>query len=205
MKGSRKIIIRSRKSTTKTIYVDYADASLVSGDFRTVVKLSPHLEPYRNEWIAANTFDFFNGINSLFSTLSEFCTSSVAMNGPGDIEYVWIDSQKRNVRVSAPQYVDFMFTQIQGQLDDESLFPTKSGSEFPKDFHLIVRGIFKHYFRLFCHVYHSYFEKIIQLKMEEHWNTIFAHVYVFAKEFDLIDKKELAPLNDLIEAMKLQQ
>jgi MOB kinase activator 1 len=31
------------------------------------------------EWIAVNTVDFFNQINMLYGTLTEFCTAEVSM------------------------------------------------------------------------------------------------------------------------------
>jgi hypothetical protein len=42
-------------------------------------------------------------------------------------EYPWIDSQRKILKVSAPQYVDFATSLIQSQLNDESIFPTKAG------------------------------------------------------------------------------
>ena len=68
-----------------------------------------------------------------------------------------------------------------------------------------MRGIFKQYIRLFAHVYHSYFDKILHLEEEAHWNTLFAHVVLFGKEYDLIDKKDLQPLQDLVDLMLKQQ
>ena len=43
-------------------------------------------------------------------------------------EYTWTDSQKKNVKFAAPKYVDFVMTKIQNLLNDESVFPTKSGN-----------------------------------------------------------------------------
>ena len=54
------------------------------------------------------------------------------------MEYAWIDSQKKSVKVSAPQYIDFMMSTIQNQLDDDSIFPTRSGMYSLKAPKLIV-------------------------------------------------------------------
>ncbi|RLM93047.1 hypothetical protein C2845_PM08G10270 [Panicum miliaceum] len=42
--------------------------------------------------------------------------------------------------------------------------------------------------------------KIVSLKEEAHLNTCFKHFILFTNEFGLIDKKELAPLQELIES-----
>lgn len=45
------------------------------------------------------------------------------------VEYTWSDSLSKKVRLSAPQYIDYMTTSIENTLNDESIFPTKSGKE----------------------------------------------------------------------------
>jgi hypothetical protein len=46
--------------------------------------------------------------------------------GPG-FEYTWMDSTKRSVKVSGPQYADYVMTWIQSLMLDETVFPTKAG------------------------------------------------------------------------------
>ena len=45
-------------------------------------------------------------------------------------EYLWADGAeiKTPIRVSAPEYVDYLMTWIQDQLDDERIFPSKIGA-----------------------------------------------------------------------------
>ena len=45
---------------------------IVSGNLRLAVML-PEGEDL-NEWVAVNTVDFFNQINMLYGTITEFCT-----------------------------------------------------------------------------------------------------------------------------------
>ncbi|XP_051667898.1 MOB kinase activator 1A isoform X3 [Manacus candei] len=52
----------------------HAEATLGSGNLRQAVML-PEGEDL-NEWIAVNTVDFFNQINMLYGTITEFCTES---------------------------------------------------------------------------------------------------------------------------------
>jgi MOB kinase activator 1 len=75
------------------------------------------------------------------------------------------------------------------------------GVPFPKNFQQIVKNIFKRLFRVYAHMYHSHFDKIAALGEEAHLNTSFKHFILFVNEFQLIDKKELAPLEELIKIL----
>ncbi len=75
----------------------------------------------------------------------------------------------------------------------------KTGVEFPKDFDVTVKLVFKYLMRFFCHVYNYLFEQVLHLHIEAHLNTLFAHFICFSIEFDLLEKKELAPLADLLQ------
>ncbi|KAL6578680.1 MOB kinase activator 1A [Orobanche minor] len=198
----------------------HIDATLGSGNLREAVRLPPGEDI--NEWLAVNTVDFFNQVNLLYGTLTEFCTpencptmSAVARTSPCALrlrrwepespwyEYRWADGVqiKKPIEVSAPKYVEYLMDWIETQLDDESLFPQKLGAPFPSNFREVVKTIFKRLFRVYAHIYHSHFQKIVSLKEEAHLNTCFKHFILFTCEFTLIDKKELAPLQELIESI----
>jgi MOB kinase activator 1 len=83
---------------------------------------------------------------------------------------------------------------VQDQLDDETLFPSKIGVPFPPNFQTIAKTILKRLFRVYAHIYHQHFKEIVSLGEEAHLNTSFKHFVYFIQEFELIDKKELAPL-----------
>jgi len=108
----------------------YAEATLGSGNLRLAVKL-PEGEDL-NEWLAVNTVDFFNQINMLYGTITEFCTPQACpvMSAGPKYEYHWADGTtiKKAIKVSAPEYVDYLMTWVQNQLDDETIFPSKIGS-----------------------------------------------------------------------------
>ena len=81
----------------------------------------------------------------LYGTITDFCTEDncpIMSAGP-KYEYHWADgrSVKKPIKCSAPKYIDFLMTWVQDQLDDESLFPSKIGVPFPKDFMLIGKMI----------------------------------------------------------------
>lgn len=179
----------------------YVRHSSVTGNFKPFIVLPKYVD--QNEWIASNTFEFFNYVNLFYETISAFCTPHQCPTmSAGTAEYQWSDPRHRSSKIPAPQYIDYVMTWIQNYINDENVFPTKSGAEFSKNFIPIIREIFKQLFRVFAHIFWNHYDKLINLDEEGHFNTLFAHFMSFAKEFDLIDKKELAPLMPLIEAMQ---
>lgn len=58
-------------------------------------------------------------------------------------------------------------------------FWATTGAPFPKDFREVVKTIFKRLFRVYAHIYHSHFQKIVSLKEEAHLNTCFKHFILF--------------------------
>ena len=182
----------------------YAQATLGTGNLHDAVML-PEGED-ANEWLAANTVDFFNEINLLYGVIAEFCTEQacpIMCAGP-KYEYMWADGKeiKRPMAVSAPRYVDFLMTWVQNQLDDEKLFPTQLGVPFPPDFVERVQNIFKRLFRVYAHIYYCHFERMSALGAEPHLNTCFKHFVYFVYEFNLIpNRTELSPLQELIDKL----
>jgi MOB kinase activator 1 len=98
---------------------------------------------------------------------------------------------------------------------------------FPKTFPNTVKTIFKRMFRfvrcnvnlthdfsrVYAHIYYSHFNQIVSLGEEAHLSTYlvcatpvtvplldtcFKHFYYFIVEFNLVEKKEMAPLDELI-------
>ncbi|KAF8980224.1 MOB kinase activator 1B [Entomortierella lignicola] len=185
---------------------EYAEQTLGSGNLRLAVHL-PEGEDL-NEWLAVNTVDFFNQINMLYGTITEFCTPQdcpVMSAGP-KYEYHWKDDShfKKPARVSAPVYVDHLMSWVQSQLDNEAIFPSKIGLPFPPDFKTVIIDIFRRLFRVYAHIYATHFTVIVSLGEEAHLNTSFKHFILFVKEFNLIEQKELAPLSDLIDSLLSQ-
>ena len=75
------------------------------------------------------------------------------------------------------------------------------GVPFPKNFLSISRTILKRLFRVYAHIYHQHFPKVVQLAEEAHLNTSFKHFIYFVQEFNLMDRRELAPMQDLIDKL----
>jgi MOB kinase activator 1 len=183
----------------------YAEATLGSGNLRLAVVL-PEGEDL-NEWLAVNTVDFFNHVNMLYGTITEFCTPTecpVMCAGPR-FEYHWQDTNsalyRRPTKMSAPEYVDCLMNWAQSQLDDEELFPSKVGVPFPKNFPAVVKSILRRLFRVYAHIYNHHFAQVCALSIEAHLNTSYRHFLLFITEFQLVERRELAPLVELNEAI----
>jgi len=154
-----------------------------------------------NEWLAVNTVDFFNQINLLYGGIQEFCTAeSCPIMGAGpQYEYLWADEEtKKPVQVTAQQYIDKLMNWIQQLLDDESIFPSKTDTPFPKTFANVIKQVFKRLFRVYAHIYYSHFQRVCSLGQEPYLNTCFKHFYYFVIEFNLIEPREMVPLQELI-------
>eukprot|EP00163_Fabomonas_tropica_P001328 TRINITY_DN11005_c0_g1_i1.p1 TRINITY_DN11005_c0_g1~~TRINITY_DN11005_c0_g1_i1.p1 ORF type:complete len:215 (-),score=49.12 TRINITY_DN11005_c0_g1_i1:134-778(-) len=192
---------KAKEGSKQYHLMQHLTATLGTGNLREAVAL-PEGED-KNEWLAVNTVDFFNQINMLYGTITEFCTREQCpiMSAGSKYEYHWADGQtiKKAIKVSAPEYVDYLMTWVQGQLDDEAIFPSQIGVPFPKDFEQRVKNMFKRLFRVYAHMYHSHFNHILALGEEAHLNTCFKHFIYFIQEFSLVDKKELVPLQELID------
>lgn len=108
----------------------------------------------RNDILAV---DFFNQINMLYGTITEFCTedSCPIMSAGPKYEYHWADGHtvKKPIKCSAPKYIDYLMTWVQDQLDDETLFPSKIGKHVAKDSNLISPNLITYsYFILIMYV-----------------------------------------------------
>ncbi|KAM3915016.1 MOB kinase activator 3C-like [Leptodactylus fuscus] len=174
-----------------------AQASLKSGlDLRSVVQLPPGENI--NDWIAVHVVDFFNRINLIYGTMSEFCTerSCPIMSGGLRYEYRWQDELKfkKPTKVSAPLYMNLLMDWIETMINNEDIFPTRTGIPFPKNFQQVCTKIVTRLFRVFVHVYIHHFDGIISVGAEAHVNTCYKHFYYFITEFSLVDHRELEPL-----------
>lgn len=177
-----------------------AQASLQSGiNLRQAVKL-PSSENM-NDWLAVHVVDFFNRINLIYGTVSEYCneTTCPAMSGGSRYEYLWADgeSYKKPTALPAPRYIELLMDWIESQINNESVFPVSTDVPFPKSFFPLCRKVLTRLFRVFVHVYIHHFDRIVSIGAEAHVNTCYKHFYYFVQEFDLISSKELEPLAEM--------
>ncbi|MEW5317591.1 MAG: hypothetical protein WDW38_008876 [Sanguina aurantia] len=133
----------------------------------------------------------------------EFCTDRTCevMSAGGKYEYLWADGVKvkKPVRLSAPEYIDKLFDWIETQVDDEAVFPQQFGAAFPHNFMDVTKTIYKRMFRVYAHIYHSHYVQVCSLGEDAHFNTCFKHFIFFTLNYNLVDEKELVPLQELID------
>ncbi|XP_018338955.1 PREDICTED: MOB kinase activator-like 3 isoform X2 [Trachymyrmex septentrionalis] len=146
-----------------------AQASLNSGiNLRSVVKLPPGED--MNDWIAVHVVDFFNRINLIYGTVSEYCDSASCptMSGGVRFEYLWADGEKykKPAALPAPQYVALLMDWIEAQINNEAVFPVSTDVPFPKTFVPLCRKILTRLFRVFVHVYIHHFDRIVAIGAE---------------------------------------
>ncbi|XP_040564241.1 MOB kinase activator-like 2 [Lepeophtheirus salmonis] len=125
------------------------------------------------------------------------------MVGPGPRVYMWCDEKSKKSRLSAPQYIDYVFTFVQNTIGDESIFPTKHGIDFPSGFENFIKKIQRLLFHVMAHIYYSHFKEIVLLRLHAHLNSVFAHIIEFNIRFHTVEDKELEVLEDLIRALKI--
>lgn len=158
-----------------------------------------------NEWLALHTIGFFEHVNLIYGTISEFCTLSSCpdMVGPGPRQYMWMDDKGKKSRLSSPQYVDYVMTFVQKTANDEAIFPTKHGHDFPPNFDQIIKKIHRLLFHVIAHIYHAHFREVVLLGLHAHLNSLFAHLIEFNIHYHTIEDKETEVLQDLIHALRL--
>lgn len=179
------------------------EMQIQENDLSSITEIPSGLDS--NEWLALHTIGFFEHINLLYGTISEFCnlTSCPEMVGPGPRTYLWLDEKGKKNKLSAPQYADYVMTYVQKVVNDETSFPTKHGKEFPNQFDQVLRKVQKLLFHVIAHIYHSHFREIVLLGLHAHLNSIFAHLMEFNICHQLIEEKETEVLQDLATALKV--
>lgn len=126
------------------------------------------------------------------------------MSAGPQYEYLWADGVKVKtpIKLSAPEYINALFDWVEEQLDDPSIFPRGLGEKFPRDFQAITKNIIKRLFRVYGHIYHSHFRQIVALELDSHLYMCFRHFILFVQEFGLIDEREMAPMQELINRIR---
>eukprot|EP00640_Fibrocapsa_japonica_P006631 CAMPEP_0113936012 /NCGR_PEP_ID=MMETSP1339-20121228/3019_1 /TAXON_ID=94617 /ORGANISM="Fibrocapsa japonica" /LENGTH=181 /DNA_ID=CAMNT_0000938337 /DNA_START=92 /DNA_END=637 /DNA_ORIENTATION=- /assembly_acc=CAM_ASM_000762 len=158
-----------------------------------------------NEWLCVNTVDFFNEVSLLYGIVMDD-TSRFTRPGdgfPAGFEYLWSPgAHSKPVKCSAPEYVDHVMTWVEGQLNDDSKFPSQPDLPYPENFTQMVQTVFKRLFRVFAIIYCSHFGAVEQLGAAPHLNTSFKHFLFFCLEFSLINQRELEPLIELVRPLQ---
>lgn len=125
--------------------------------------------------------------------------------------------------MSAPAYIEHLMSWVQSNIDNEQMFPSRTGMgfsstavacclwltelvrpgvPFPKSFSSLLRQIFKRLYRAYAHIYCHHYPVVVHLGLEPHLNTSFKHYVLFIDEHRLANGKDFwGPLGDLVESM----
>jgi MOB kinase activator 1 len=184
-----------------------AKFTLGQGNLRAAVRL-PDSEDL-NEWLASNIVDFFNEVSLLYGLCAD---DALRFTKPGEgfppgFQYLWMDGVviKTPIKCSSPEYVDYVMTWIEDQINNESIFPVSPTAPFPDDFQEVyVVTIFKRLFRVFAIIYQCHFQAIEKVDAVGHLNTCFKHFVFFLLEFDLLDEKESKALEGPVQRLQAE-
>lgn len=159
-----------------------------------------------NEWLAVHVVDFYNQINMLYGTITEFCspTTCPRMIATNEYEYLWsFERGAAPVSVSAPKYVECLMRWCQDQFDDENIFPSRKDGLFPDKFpERVIVPMLRRLFRVYAHIYCHHFNEILELNLQTVLNTSFRHFILFAQEFNLLRAADYGPLLELVTELK---
>ena len=142
---------------------------------------------------------YFDQINVLYGAIADHCTPQTCptMNAPGNNQFYWFDEKGKKLKYPAPQYIDTSLTYVAKLVSDESLFPTKTGHPFPNQFDAYVKKIHKQLFHIMAHMYHSHYKELLHLKLNSYVNSIYLHFYLFNRNFNILDEKDIEIMDAL--------
>jgi len=149
--------------------------------------------------------DFFNELSLLYGLVVKSAMEKYTQPGDGfppGFEYRWSQPGKKALRVSSPEYVDFVMSWVEAQLDNPTIFPVNEDEPWPADFDSYACDIFRRMFRVFAIIFHRSFDEIEKVEAVAHLNTVFKHFCFFCFEFNLLDDKETAALKGPVASLQ---
>lgn len=150
------------------------------------------------------------------------------INGNRNHSFTWLNRSHQPVEIPAREYMTLMQRWISGKIDDVAIFPTDPTgvsfadnpdsttdqllvhddgekwlgrtSGFPKSFGDTAVLIFRQIFRVYAHLYWDHFvEPFYHLNLEKQLNSCFSHFILTAMSLDLLQPKEIVPMQYLID------
>eukprot|EP00457_Paulinella_chromatophora_P005373 gb/GEZN01005390.1/.p1 GENE.gb/GEZN01005390.1/~~gb/GEZN01005390.1/.p1 ORF type:complete len:510 (+),score=57.87 gb/GEZN01005390.1/:53-1582(+) len=141
--------------------------------------------------------------------MEEICSDQTCpvMNGGPQVDYLWQEfkvGSNRNQKpekVSASEYVKRLFAWVDSCLHDpvHSVFPTTPHSPVPRQAPQFAAKIIARLFRVYVHMFHAHFKRFEEVGGAAYLFDSFRYFAAFQEHFRLIPKKELAPLQDLLD------
>lgn len=143
-----------------------------------------------NEWIAANTVDFFNELCLLYGLAEEFHREQYIESGSGFPDGFNYRFPSMDIETGY-QYVNQVFAWIEDLIDNPTVFPELDTDQFPEDFlsnHMAQ--IYKRMIRVYAIIFAKCMPPIEDGGAKSHVVTSFTHFYFFVKRFDLMKDNE---------------
>ena len=133
-----RLLFKGRKDTTfrpvkshspgskRAQYSDVTLQTLGSGDLKGAVRLPPGED--LNEWLAANTVDFFNELSLIWGIICDIgiVRGQAGSGFPPGFEYRWADGRRFSspTPCSGSEYIDYVMVWVEKEINNETLFPT---------------------------------------------------------------------------------
>ena len=133
--------------------------------------------------------DFFNELSLLLGLIMPDLQARFTQPGEGfppGFEYRWQVPGKKPLRVSSPEYIDYVMSWIESQLDNASIFPVMEDDPWPDDFNDYVADICRRMFRIFAIMYQVW-DVFDKMEATPHLTTVFRHFCFFCLEFKLLE------------------
>eukprot|EP01137_Pigoraptor_chileana_P016557 Opistho-2@73494 len=158
-----------------------------------------------DEWLAVNIIDFYNQINLLYAVVSRHCTDitcPVMSAGPTFEYYLKEDKGAGGgaFQVSAPEYTEQLMAWVASQLIDPELIPAHN-RPFPERFMAVAQTIFRRLFCVYAHIYCAHQKDLTESGLWDVFGIRCRHFLYFVFEFDLIQRRQLAPMWSLVAAV----
>ena len=161
-------------------------------------------------WIDIHVVEAFNDLHALWEQvgLDEKCRAKLGENPPtaGDRTYAWdADSDDDDTIVAwdlpAADYVARTFESFTRASRDRAVFPEPDGGAFPAGFRPGARKACGRLLRCWMHLYHNHFSAVAEAGRADGANACFKRFLTIALRYELVDRAELAPIEDLAQSL----
>uniref|UniRef100_A0AAF5DLB1 EB domain-containing protein n=1 Tax=Strongyloides stercoralis TaxID=6248 RepID=A0AAF5DLB1_STRER len=158
----------------------------------------------KNEWIASHLLPLYGHVNALCGSVSEVCTNDgcSVMTYPGCQKAYWLDERGKRYVYTAPNYIDTVMSFCEKSRNDEGLFPTKHGNDFPPFYKQHCKKMMKLLWHCCGHLYCKHWDDLVSLNLGSQCSIIFAHITFLAREFNLLDNNDLSAIQHIVNLIR---
>lgn len=188
-------------------WLKYVDSIIFENDPRRGVICPPGISV--NDWITVNLYAIYNQTNDLYGSLLDYCTAKTCpkMTAGSKWEYKWGDGKtvKKPISIPARDYIDYLMTWIDSELDDPMIYPTYEGSKYAKKFLPSAKVIVRRMLRVYGHMENHHEKDLSAVEGRLHLDLVLKHFLAFAKTFKLLEKRALEPFDSTLNRWKKEK